>query len=172
MIEGETTMPDPCDFCSCDDVDEGTHELGCPNADADAGADAGIRNAIERLTTWADEHANENGHCYALITDLMLYGDVWTQCPSYQMYLDDYYPDSLMALYPDHSMRPSAEEWSMIYDLLDVAFNDEFQRDSITNLAMTLSICPIHFCDWAICFDDEDPDCAQVRHIFPHSHDT
>jgi hypothetical protein len=26
-------MPDPCDYCDCDDVDQGTHRLGCPNED-------------------------------------------------------------------------------------------------------------------------------------------
>lgn len=24
-------MPDPCDFCTCLDVDSGLHERGCPN---------------------------------------------------------------------------------------------------------------------------------------------
>jgi hypothetical protein len=30
----------------------------------------------------------------------------------------------------------------------------------------------MHFVDWAICFDDENPECEQIRTIFPHSHDT
>lgn len=46
------------------------------------------------------------------------------------------------------------------------------QRDKLTEFTMGMSLCPIHFIDWAICFDDEDPECAQVRTIFPHSHDT
>ena len=45
-------------------------------------------------------------------------------------------------------------------------------RDTITELAMLQSLCPIHFVDWAICFDDEPEDCSQVRAIFPNSHDT
>lgn len=47
-----------------------------------------------------------------------------------------------------------------------------WERDRLTEVAMQLSLCPIHFCDWAICFDDENPDCDQIRAIFPHNHDT
>jgi len=48
----------------------------------------------------------------------------------------------------------------------------EYQRDSLSHLAMKLSLCPLHFVDWAICFDDEDPECSQIREIFPDCHDT
>lgn len=44
--------------------------------------------------------------------------------------------------------------------------------DEITRLCIADSLCPIHKVDWAICFDDEDEECSQVRAIFPHSHDT
>ena len=49
---------------------------------------------------------------------------------------------------------------------------DAGSRDEVSELAMSLSLCPIHFVDWAICFDDEDPTCEQVRLIFPIGHDT
>ena len=45
-------------------------------------------------------------------------------------------------------------------------------RDEVSEIAMSLSLCPIHFVDWAICFDDSDPECSQVRDIFPVGHDT
>lgn len=45
-------------------------------------------------------------------------------------------------------------------------------RDRITELCINDSLCPIHFCDWMSCFDDDDPECAQVRAIYPCSHDT
>lgn len=45
-------------------------------------------------------------------------------------------------------------------------------RDELTDLAIADSLCPIHFVDWAICFDDEPADCAQVRLIMPRRHDT
>jgi hypothetical protein len=45
-------------------------------------------------------------------------------------------------------------------------------RDELSKLAMDHSLCPIHWVDWAICFDDEPEDCAQIRAIFPNGHDT
>jgi hypothetical protein len=40
-----------------------------------------------------------------------------------------------------------------------------------TELALADSLCPMHFIDYAICFDDETPECAAIRSIHP-SHDT
>lgn len=45
-------------------------------------------------------------------------------------------------------------------------------QDIIAEAAMRHSLCPMHLIDWAICFDDENPDCSQIRAIFPHSYDT
>ena len=47
-----------------------------------------------------------------------------------------------------------------------------FAHDTIAEAAMRHSLCPLHLIDWAICFDDADPECEQIRAIFPHSHDT
>jgi hypothetical protein len=44
-------------------------------------------------------------------------------------------------------------------------------RESLTEIALRLSLCPLHLIDYAICFDDEDDECAQIRTIHP-SHDT
>ncbi len=57
-----------------------------------------------------------------------------------------------------------------ITDLKEAPYN--LGRDHLSNLAMSLSLCPIHFVDWAICFDDQPAECSQVRFIFPKSHDT
>lgn len=58
-------------------------------------------------------------------------------------------------------------------DLLRAAYIiSNLPRDDVTRLLMENSLCPIHAVDWAICFDDEFEDCAQVRAIFPSSHDT
>lgn len=43
-------------------------------------------------------------------------------------------------------------------------------RDGLSALALELSVCPIHFVDYAICFDDDNPECYPVRMAFP-SHD-
>jgi hypothetical protein len=44
-------------------------------------------------------------------------------------------------------------------------------RDERSALALDLSLCPLHLIDYAICFDDDDPDCAAIRDCFPN-HDT
>lgn len=44
-------------------------------------------------------------------------------------------------------------------------------RERLTHIALALSLCPVHLVDYAICFDDDDAECAQVRIIHP-SHDT
>lgn len=47
-----------------------------------------------------------------------------------------------------------------------------YHRDDLTRLALDASLCPLHFIDFAICFDDDDNECAAIRTIYPHSHDT
>lgn len=44
-------------------------------------------------------------------------------------------------------------------------------RETITELRLAYSLCPLHAIDYAICFDDDDPECALIRAIHP-SHDT
>jgi hypothetical protein len=44
-------------------------------------------------------------------------------------------------------------------------------RERLTEIALIASLCPMHFCDYAICFDDDDPECASIRLIHPN-HDT
>lgn len=44
-------------------------------------------------------------------------------------------------------------------------------RDAFSMLCLDFSLCPMHTIDYAICFDDETPDCAAIRACFP-SHDT
>lgn len=47
----------------------------------------------------------------------------------------------------------------------------KLHREELTELALSMSLCPIHLVDYAICFDDEDTECRQVRRIHP-GHDT
>ena len=44
-------------------------------------------------------------------------------------------------------------------------------RQSISLMRLDDSLCPMHACDYAICFDDDDAECAAIRTCFP-SHDT
>ena len=48
---------------------------------------------------------------------------------------------------------------------------DETNRQFLSMLALDHSLCPMHMIDYAICFDDADPDCSQIRAYFP-AHDT
>lgn len=48
---------------------------------------------------------------------------------------------------------------------------DRLTIDERSALALDLSLCPLHMIDYAICFDDDDPECAAIRQCFP-SHDT
>ena len=41
-------------------------------------------------------------------------------------------------------------------------------RDKLSDVAMNLSLCPLHMIDWAICFDDARATCYQIREIFPN----
>jgi hypothetical protein len=40
-------------------------------------------------------------------------------------------------------------------------------REALSNMALEMSVCPFHFRDYAICFDEADPECAAVRVAFP-----
>lgn len=44
-------------------------------------------------------------------------------------------------------------------------------RETLTALRLDYSLCPLHATDYAICFDDDDDECATIRAIHP-SHDT
>jgi hypothetical protein len=55
---------------------------------------------------------------------------------------------------------------ALLIDLIDAC-----HRDDLTDLALATSLCPLHFIDYAICFDDDDPACAAIRTIHP-AHDT
>lgn len=43
--------------------------------------------------------------------------------------------------------------------------------DQLSQMRLEYSLCPLHACDYAICFDDDNAECAAIRDIFP-SHDT
>lgn len=51
------------------------------------------------------------------------------------------------------------------------ADHSNFAREYLTTLALDHSLCPLHFTDYAICFDDDDDECRAIRAIHP-THDT
>lgn len=58
------------------------------------------------------------------------------------------------------------------FDAIIAIRSHRYSRDDLSNLLLSYSLCPMHAIDFAICFDDDDPECAQIRQIFPYSHDT
>lgn len=57
--------------------------------------------------------------------------------------------------------------WQDVNDL----YVNKWAKEEFTTLALSLSLCPMHLLDYAICFDDDTPECAAIRIIHP-SHDT
>lgn len=53
-------------------------------------------------------------------------------------------------------------EFNVICDRID-----QLNREQVTELRLSLSLCPLHGRDYAICFDDEDPECESIRTIHP-----
>lgn len=47
----------------------------------------------------------------------------------------------------------------------------ELTRHAYSELLLDHSLCPMHAIDYAICFDDDNAECATIRQYFP-SHDT
>lgn len=65
---------------------------------------------------------------------------------------------------------PELEYLRPLYDILRESFF-ALSTQSLSILRLDYSLCPMHSCDYAICFDDDDPECAQIRACFPN-HDT
>jgi hypothetical protein len=86
-------------------------------------------------------------------------------------------------LITDIDDHPTADEYCesdiapQLASILDRAFRDataqyhETARHRLSDLLLSYSLCPMHHTDYAICFDDENPECATIRAYFP-SHDT
>lgn len=75
-------------------------------------------------------------------------------------------------VYRDADEAVEAAAFAKISELIKVIMAYRFSRDEITRITIAQSLCPLHFCDWAACFDDEDKECEQIRAIYPYGHDT
>lgn len=73
-------------------------------------------------------------------------------------------PNELRALAADYDYRAID-----LIPILDAILS--LSTDDLTAFRLSLSICPLHAIDYAICFDDDNPNCAQIRAIHP-SHDS
>jgi hypothetical protein len=71
----------------------------------------------------------------------------------------------------EHSFDSPDYAYATIRALLATIDDYPYSRDDLTRLLLDNSLCPLHAIDYAICFDDDDPDCTAIRTIHP-SHDT
>lgn len=75
---------------------------------------------------------------------------------------------------PDSDIDELADrnETSRILDLHRVReYIINLDRERLTQMLLDDSLCPLHRIDYAICFDDEDEECASIRTIHP-DHDS
>jgi hypothetical protein len=86
--------------------------------------------------------------------------------PTDDEYLLDLVRDDMTDAHPD--ILPLLHQ---LVAALDEVRNDEYQRDYFSMLRLDYSLCPMHGGDYAACFDDENPECDQIRAMFP-AHDT
>lgn len=78
--------------------------------------------------------------------------------------------DALRADYPTADIDAIRTDLAALIELARRPY-DESARQSLSMIALDQSLCPLHMIDYAICFDDDDPDCAAIRSCFPN-HDT
>lgn len=88
----------------------------------------------------------------------------------------DAFPDCDYSFFNDAAPLYAAMRTTLI-PLLELAFrtpayaNETYNRDALSAMRLDFSLCPLHATDYAICFDDDDAECASIRTCFP-SHDT
>lgn len=85
----------------------------------------------------------------------------------------------------DTGWRPEATDFAPLADgneiaelvqwFFSIANDDRWSwqpyRQELSEMALSMSLCPMHRVDYQACFDDEDPECETIRRFFPN-HDT
>lgn len=71
-------MPDPCDYCDCDDVDQGTHSLTCPNREPEVDLDSPPPDKELHRVEWEIWH-DMQGYDFCERCDD--YGHIAEDCP-------------------------------------------------------------------------------------------
>ena len=99
-----------------------------------------------------------------------------------------HFPDDLTSLEfgdlnGNRNFDPEYDDIALIRSMLPIAhklaetletgerWEIDINREKLSEIALSLSLCPMHLIDYAICFDDENAECAQLRTYFP-LHDT
>ena len=125
------------------------------------------RRAITQLTErpYTNPHPYRETDIYDLSQEI--YRDLLIDHESDPISPDDYNgPDTTPRMiaglsYVDRTLR----------EALTVLHADPYSRHWLSMQYLENSLCPVHHIDYAICFDDQDPECALIREYFP-SHDT
>ena len=107
-----------------------------------ASNDPSPRDLLDRIAS-ADDDA------FLAIRELLICDDLYTQ----QSLIDD-------------NRNMTLELIMTIYNLITA-----LDTDAASLMRLDYSLCPLHHCDYAICFDDDNAECAVIRECFP-SHDT
>ena len=81
--------------------------------------------------------------------------------------------DAMINDLDDSDLRALSADYDISAHLLRPILNAilSLSRDDLSTLRLSFSLCPLHNIDYAICFDDDNPNCQIIRAIFP-SHDT
>lgn len=150
--------------------DDQTNNKGIPMNDPEASRDARIAGIDSTLSLWSSIRDRELPYMKskppADTIDIYLVDDVF-DCDIRGLLADmlDEGFDIKAFLIAAESNRTL--DLLRCYERLMAA-----NRSEISRLRMRYSLCPMHGFDWAICFDDEDPECAAIRTCFPNEHDT
>lgn len=118
-------------------------------------------NSTDAILFISNATANDDNARYAMRSIMLCTNERDTP-----MTLDD---DALPAALADDDCDDDTA--AALADAYRTLLADPYARESLTHLALDYSLCPLHFLDYAICFDDDDADCRSIRTIHP-SHDT
>lgn len=99
----------------------------------------------------SDAHFYNSGHLRDAFID-------WESGPT----VDEYNPD------PAGNAREIYDLVGWFFSLAAHPEHGDMYREDISRMALDMSLCPLHLVDYAICFDDDDPECAIVRRLFPN----
>lgn len=129
------------------------------------------------MTTTTDPNRYPDYLCALRMIDTLTMPD--DNCPPIRHdHMHDHFSHALRDLLIDRDATPTDDTFdppAFAYDTLRALLATidayPYSRDDLTKLLLDNSLCPMHAIDYAICFDDDEPECAAIRTIHP-SHDT
>jgi len=115
-----------------------------------------VRVAYTFLNETVLEEASDNGRMYDVVRTFLM---------SVESYDYDYFDDEVKSSIGQKAINE-------VRDAVGVLVDDGVEgREYLTALRLAYSLCPLHAIDYAICFDDDDVECAGIRIVHP-GHDS